>query len=283
MKRFSVVSLVLLACGTGCLQPGNETRFAETEPLANSIQFTQLTVSGNSVRFQIARSNSNLPTARAGAAGPVDFPEVLTFEKDSSGFLTVVPSQTHTGLNVSDAQCTDGDCTAIQMKLARPNASADFVVIKANRLPSVECGISLIAPNGATTDFTPDPTFTDATVTVILELNPKTQLYEQVGHLGFYGQTTFPSPSTGYLTNLYVRSFVSEPADLWIDQIDSVVQTDGRVTRVATTNRNYAVNQVSPSATIFDIYGSDPVTGSAQIACTSSTPITTPPLPPRKP
>lgn len=288
MKKAALLPMVLLALGSSCVQP-EKTKFAQTSTLAASIRFTQVTLAGSTLRFQLARDGATVGApSRASSVAPVDFPEYVTYSKAADGKLTVIDSRI--GVNATEAQCTDATCTGFQVKLSRvgSTASADSMILKSTRLPSVDCGVTLIDARGGQIDFGQTIKLANATATTEIQIarQPDGSLkYADVGTTALYGKSAFTDPTTGYLTNLYVRSFLGAPADLWIDEIDSYTQTDGRIVYVRTADRTYNVDKsdANARANTIDVFGSDTAGNRAVIGCTSSTPISAPPANPPTP
>ncbi len=273
MKVVHALPIALLVLGTSCAKLGVD-RQAQKAMLADSIRFTKLTVAGNSVLFELARDGSGFST-RLTDVEPIDFPEYIAFVKDAAGKLTVVKSHTHLGINADLAQCTDSACTGIQMKLTRPGGSlGDVAMIKAVRVTALNCPITINETNGATTPLA--PVFDTATVTTILSLDPISCTYVEGTGRGIYGKASYTDPETHYLTNVYLRTFVGAPSDLWLDGAQNAIGSDGRVSRVSTSVRSFNIDDLASDAKSITVYASDVAGRRANVGCTSGSSISVP-------
>lgn len=255
IRLMSFAALTVLA--TGCIQP-ESTRLAQTASLEDSIRFTQLTVSGNLVTLKISRADPKLPNTRASNVDPIEFPEYATFRMGSNG-LESIPAQTHLYIPVSEAKCEDSACTSLTFTMKRPGGTvADTARLRAKRLANMSCTTWIRETNGA--DTTRNLTFATATLTSIVSGNSESGF-------GIYGQTSLTLPN-GLFAKIFLRTFAGTPADLWIDEIDSAINSSGQSTPAGTSNGTFSLDDaVKTGSSPMNILASDVTGRRAQISC----------------
>ena len=248
----SLAIFAALAAFSGCAKLAQDkARLSQTELATDSIRFTDLSVAGNIVTLKISRIDSKLPEpTRATTAEPIEFPEFATFTKNASGGLTPIPSQTKLLIPLSNAKCTDANCAALTYTLTRPGGKlADIANLKSTRVSKMNCTTRTTEPNGA--EKLTYPTFENATVTT-------TMIGEtEDSQKSFYGKVSYLLPSSGYRASLTLRNFLGRPSEIWIDQIDSSIQSDGRAVHVGTLNYTFDAENITATSTSVSLVGSD--------------------------
>jgi hypothetical protein len=268
MNRLSLIGFsLLLVAGTGCLQPGKTVQ-AQTAALEDTIRFTHLTVVGNIVTIRISRIAPGLETFRAGVSDPVEFPEYATFTlsttADGQPKLVNLPSQTHVMIPLSEAACTDTACSSFTFTMTRKGGTlGDVAHLKATRVSKVTCAISIRDANGTDRPQL-NPTFDTGTIT------STTVGVQETDRHAFYGNISYVLPTNGYHASISLRSFLGVPSELWLDEVDSSIASDGRAVHIGTTNFTFAADRPTfdPQGKYFDLFGSDVDGRRAQIVCT---------------
>ncbi len=269
MKPAYAIGISILALTSGCLKPAKTVQ-AQKAQLSDTIRFANLTVSGSSVLFELARDDSGRPTSRQTDIAAIDFPEYVAFEKtNTAGNLRAVRNTS--ALTVSDAQCTDSACTGIQMRLTRPGGTlGDTAMIKVGRVTGMSCPIQLNEANGEPKSFSPK--FDAATVTTTMTLDPIACVYVDGEAAGIYGKTTYTDSATNYLTNLTLRSLVGTSL-LWLDVAQNAVQSDGRLSRVSTVDYTLGIYDQNFGMTELGYFASDADGRRLSMGCTSTSPL----------
>ncbi|MBS1962357.1 MAG: hypothetical protein JST04_09090 [Bdellovibrionales bacterium] len=246
----------LTVLATGCIQP-ERIRLAQQASLEDTIRFTSLTVSGDLVTLKISRVDPKLPNTRATGVDPIEFPEYATFRIKSSG-LEAVADQTHLYIPVSDAKCEDADCVTLSFTMKRAGGTvADTAHLRSKRLTDVNCNVWIRETNGA--DSTTTPSFATATLTSIVSGNDE-------GRYAFYGQSNSVLPN-GYHAKLFLRNFSGAPSELWIDEIDSSLNSSGQSVPVGTSVRTFDADGMVASASALNLTASDSAGRRVQVGC----------------
>lgn len=263
MKSTAALSFAALTVlASGCIQP-EPVRLAQQVSLEDSIRFTSLAVSGDLVTLKISRFDPKLPISRASNVDPVEFPEYATFRiktKDGQKYLESIPAQTHLYIPVSEAKCEDPSCVTLSFTMKRPGDTvADTARLRSKRLTDVNCDVWIRETNGADKDSR----FAFATATLTSIVSGGTE-----GRFAIYGQTS-TTLSNGYRAKIFLRNFSGAPSELWLDEIDSSINSSGQSIPVGTSNGTFFLEEDVKSASPLNLLGSDANGRRIQVSCAS--------------